>query len=316
METLIKIGISSCLLGNNVRYDGGHKLDRFLRDTFGKFAEYIPVCPESECGLGIPREAMRLEGDPQNPRLITIKNRKDITGKMKLWSMKRANELEKEELRGFIFKCRSPSCGMERVKVYNEKETPIQKGTGLFAKEFITHFPLIPVEEEGRLHDPLLRENFIERIFTLKRWRDLTKGKLSIGKLVEFHTRNKLLLLAHSEKHYRLIGKMVAQTEKISVNESFREYEKNMIEALKLKATPSKNKNVLQHMMGYFKKVLSPDEKQELLGVIDEYATGNVPLIVPITLINHYVRKYDQVYLKHQTYLNPNLLELKLRNHV
>lgn len=316
MTTPIKIGISSCLLGHNVRYDGGHKLDRFLRDTLGEFVEYVPVCPESECGLGIPREAMRLEGDPENPRLITNKSRKDITGKMKQWSIKRVKELEKEELCGFIFKSRSPSSGMERVKVYNEKGMPVFKGTGLYANEFMKHFPLIPVEDEGRLHDPLLRENFIEGIFTLKRWRDLTKGKFSIRKLIEFHTKNKLLLLSHSEKHYRIMGKMVARTEKRSARESFAEYEKNMIEALKLKATPRKNKNVLQHMMGYFKKVLSPDEKQELLGVIDEYTGGNVPLIVPITLINHYVRKYKETYLEQQTYLNPHPLELKLRNHV
>lgn len=316
METPIKIGISSCLLGNEVRYDGGHKLDRFLRDTLGKYVEYVPVCPESECGLGIPREAMRLEGDPENPRLITNKSRKDITRKMKLWSIKRVKDLEKEKLCGFIFKSRSPSSGMERVKVYNEKGMPVLKGTGIFAKEFIKHFPLIPVEEEGRLHDPLLRENFIERIFTLKRWRDLTEGKLSVGKLVEFHTKNKLLLLSHSEKHYRIMGRMVAQTEKKSVRESFADYEKNMIEALTLKTTPRKNKNVLQHMMGYFKKLLTSDEKQELLEVMDEYTGGIVPLIVPVTLINHYVRKYDEAYLKQQTYLNPHPVELKLRNHV
>lgn len=316
MLTPIKIGISSCLLGHKVRYDGGHKLDGFLRDTLGKFVEYIPVCPEQECGLGVPREAMRLEGDPEAPRLITIRSRKDLTKKMKKWSVKRVKELENEELCGFIFKSKSPSSGMERVKVYSGKGMPVLKGTGLFAKEFINHFPLIPVEEEGRLHDPLLRENFIERIFTLKRWVDLTKDKLSIGKLVEFHTKNKLLLLSHSEKHYRLMGKMVAESGKKSIGESFNEYERAMVEALKLKATPRKNKNVLQHMTGYFKKVLSADEKQELLDVIDEYASGNTPLIVPITLISHYVRKYDESYLKMQTYLNPHPVELKLRNHV
>jgi uncharacterized protein YbgA (DUF1722 family)/uncharacterized protein YbbK (DUF523 family) len=316
MITPIKIGISSCLLGNEVRYDGGHKLDRFLRDTLGKFVEYVPVCPEEECGLGIPREAMRLEGDPEDPRLVTNKSKKDLTERMKAWSIKRVKELENEALCGFIFKSRSPSSGMERVKVYNEKGMPVLKGTGIFAREFINHFPLIPTEEEGRLHDPLLRENFIENIFTLKRWRDLTKDKLSRGKLVEFHTKNKLLLLSHSEKHYRIMGKMVAESAKKPIRESFHEYEKNMIEALKLKPTPRKNRNVLQHMMGYFKKVLSADEKKELLDVIAEYAGGNTPLIVPITLISHYVRKYDESYLKSQTYLNPHPVELKLRNHV
>jgi len=172
--TPIKIGISSCLLGNSVRYDGEHNLDNFLKDTLGKFVKYIPVCPESECGLGVPREAMRLEGDPEDPRLVTIRSRKDVTKIMRQWSLKRVKELEKEDLCGFIFKSKSPSSGMERIKVYNEKGVAILKGTGLFAREFMTHFPLVPVEDEGRLHDPALRENFIEKIFTLKRWRDIT----------------------------------------------------------------------------------------------------------------------------------------------
>lgn len=312
----IKIGISSCLLGHSVRYDGGHKLDRFLRDTLGSHVEYVPVCPESECGLGIPREAMRLEGDPENPRLFTVRSKKDITPLMKKWAAGRVRELEKEDLCGFIFKSRSPSSGMERVKVYNEKGIPVPKGSGLFAKEFMLHFPLIPVEDEGRLHDPGLRENFIERVFTLKRWRKAAGGRLSAGKLVEFHTRNKLLILSHSEKHYRLMGKMVAQSENMPQDQLFKKYEKTMIEALRLKATPSKNRNVLQHMMGYFKKMLSPDEKEELLDILSQYAKGNTPLIVPVTLIRHYVRKYNEKYLNAQTYLNPHPVELKLRNHV
>ncbi|MBN2419095.1 MAG: DUF523 and DUF1722 domain-containing protein [Deltaproteobacteria bacterium] len=316
MTAPVKIGISSCLLGMEVRYDGGHKLDRFLTDTLGVFVEYVPVCPETECGLGTPREAMRLEGDIENPRLMTIKSRRDITDRMKRWSIKRVAELAKDDLCGFIFKSKSPSSGMERVRVYNEKGMPVQKGTGLFAREFMDKFPLIPAEDEGRLHDPDLRENFIERIFCLRRWRDITKDKLTPGKLVAFHSANKLLFFSHSEKHYRMMGRIVAGAGKTGIQDTCSIYEKTMLESLRLKATPNKHTNVLMHMMGYFKKVLTNDEKQELLEKINEYKDGFIPLIVPVTLIDHYVRKYDETYLKNQTYLNPHPVELKLRNHV
>jgi uncharacterized protein YbgA (DUF1722 family)/uncharacterized protein YbbK (DUF523 family) len=315
MTTQIKIGISSCLLGNHVRYDGGHKLDLFIRDTLGAFVEYVPVCPEAECGLGIPREAMRLEGDAKDPRLVTVKTRIDMTTRMKQWAKTRIIELEKEGLCGFIFKSRSPSSGMERVKVYNDRGMPVLTGTGLFARVFMDRFPMIPVEDEGRLHDPELRENFIERIFTLKRWRDMLVGKKSAAKLVKFHTDNKLLFFSHSEKLYREMGRMVAEAGKNNQGDIFSAYEKIMIDALKYKATPAKHINVLMHMMGYFKKFLSSDEKQELLERINEYKEGFIPLIVPVTLIGHYVRKYDEPYLKTQTYLNPHPVELRLRNH-
>jgi uncharacterized protein YbgA (DUF1722 family) len=205
---------------------------------------------------------------------------------------------------------------MERVKVYSDKGMPVKKGVGMFARVFMEHFPRIPVEEEGRLHDPKLRENFIESIFALKRWRETLKGRRILGDLVNFHTQNKMLLLSHSEKHHRLMGKIVARGKAVPLDELYGEYEGLLMEALKLKTTIKKNVNVLQHMMGYFKKDLTSDEKQELLEVLEEYRKGYVPLIVPVTLINHYVRKYDQPYLKQQTYLNPHPMALQLRNHV
>jgi uncharacterized protein YbbK (DUF523 family) len=186
----IKLGVSSCLLGENVRYDGGHKLDRFLRDTLGKYVEYVPVCPEAECGLGVPREAMHLEGDPASPRLITIRTRQDMTRHMMTWAHKRVAQLEKEALCGFIFNSDSPSSGMERIKIYNEKGVPVKKGVGIFARIFMEHFPLLPVEDDGRLHGLNLRENFIERIFALRRWRDILEKKESKENLVDFHTRH------------------------------------------------------------------------------------------------------------------------------
>jgi uncharacterized protein YbgA (DUF1722 family) len=201
------------------------------------------------------------------------------------------------------------------VKVYNEKGMPEKTGRGMFAKTFMDHFPLIPVEEEGRLHDPKLRENFIESIFTLRRWREVAQEKKSLGNLVAFHTQHKLLILSHSEKHYRAMGKVVAEGKKLPPTDLYAHYETLLLEALKLRTTVKKNANVLQHMMGYFKEQLSKDEKQELLQILDQYRKGYIPLVVPITLLNHYVRKYREDYLQQQVYLNPHPVALQLRNH-
>jgi uncharacterized protein YbbK (DUF523 family) len=165
----IKLGISSCLLGFNVRYDGGHKLDCSLRDTLGAFIEYVPVCPEVECGLGVPRESLLLEGEPDNPRLVTTGGKQDRTDLLVNWARKRVVELEVENLCGFVFKRNSPSCGITRVTVYNNSGMAVKTGIGIFAGIFIKHFSRLPVEDEGRLQDSMLREHFLERIFALKR---------------------------------------------------------------------------------------------------------------------------------------------------
>jgi len=311
----IKLGISSCLLGEKVRYDGGHKLDKFLTDTLGEYVEYVPVCPEVGCGLGVPRKSMRLEGKPESPRLIVTSTREDMTDRMVNWAQKRVVQLE-EDICGFIFKSDSPSSGMERVKIYNENSMPVKNGTGIFAKIFMEHFPLLPVEDEGRLHDPGLRENFIEMIFSLKRWRETLSNKNYKKSLIDFHTKHKLLILAHSPKHYQLMGKLVAAQKSLAGKDIQKQYQDLLLEALKIKATPAKHVNVLQHMMGYFKEQLSGDEKTELLELINHYHDGYIPLVVPVTLISHYVRKYDEPYLSQQVYLNPHPSELQLRNHV
>jgi uncharacterized protein YbgA (DUF1722 family)/uncharacterized protein YbbK (DUF523 family) len=304
------------LLGDKVRYDGGHKLDRFLTDILGQWVDYVPVCPEVECGLPVPRESMRLEGDPESPRLVTTRTKMDKTAQMMQWAKRRVAELEKENLLGFIFKSGSPSSGMERVKVYDRNGMPSKKGSGMFARAFMEHFPLLPVEEEGRLNDPALRENFIERIFTLARWREILSARKNRGGLIEFHTGHKMMILSHSTSYYRDMGRMVAQSKEIPIKELFARYEESLLKALKLMATTKKNTNVLMHMMGYFKRNLSADEKDELLQIIDFYRNGLVPLVVPLTLINHYVRKYDQPYLRQQFYLNPHPAELQLRTKV
>ncbi len=310
-----RLGISTCLLGENVRWDGGHQHDRFLTGTLGRFVDYVPVCPEVECGFPIPREPFHLEGDPQHPRLVTSRTNVDHTKRMERWAADRVAELEKEELCGFIFKSGSPSSGMERVKVRNEKGMPVKKGRGIFARVFMEKFPLLPVEDDGRLHDIHLRENFIERIFTLKRWREMVRDRKNMGGLVDFHTRHKMLIMAHHPEIYRKMGKLVAGEGPQPLPQRLERYQQLLMDALKYRATQRKNSNVLQHAMGYFKKQLTHDEKLELLEVIDAYRLGLTPLIVPVTLMRHYVRKYDQPYLKEQIYLNPHPLELQLRNH-
>ncbi len=316
MSSRIKIGISTCLLGEKVRYDGGHKLDRFLTQTLGQYVTYVPVCPEVECGMGIPRESLHLVGDPEAPRLTTTRTHRDFTEQMTQWARQKLSELEKENLCGFIFKSDSPSSGMERVKVYSEAGMPRKIGVGIFARLFMNHFPRTPVEEEGRLHDPTLRENFIEQIFTLQRWRDLKETGGAMEDLIHFHTRHKLLILSHSPRHYQAMGKLTASGASLPFKELLDQYESLLMQALKLKTTTRKNTNVLQHIMGYFKSELTHDEKQELLDIINEYYHENFPLIVPVTLLNHYVRKYHQTYLMGQYYLNPHPCALQLRNHV
>ena len=315
MPDRIRLGISACLLGEKVRYDGQHKLDRSLRDTLGRFVEYVPVCPEVEVGLPVPRPALHLEGDPENPRLVFTKSGEEITGRVKAWAARRLRELEGKGLCGFIFKAGSPSSGMERVCVTNARGMPEKKGVGIWARAFMDRFPLLPVEDEGRLHDPDLRENFIERVFTLRRWRDAMVAGKTRGNLVAFHTRHKYLLQAHGEQGARQMSRLVAHAKELGSADLYNRYLALLMDTLRKRATVKRHTNVLQHMMGYFKRELSAEEKQELLEVIERYRAGLVPLIVPVTLLNHYVRKYDQAYLREQVYLNPHPVELRLRNH-
>ena len=311
----IKIGVSACLLGEKVRYDGGHKHDRYITDTLGLFFRFVPVCPEVGCGLPVPREAMRLERHGEDIRLVTNKTRVDHTERMLAWCAKQVAELEGEDLCGFIFKKDSPSSGLFNLKVYGTG-TPAKTGRGLFARAVTEHFPLLPVEEEGRLHDMVLRENFIERVFACRRWKNLLKGEKTAGRLVEFHTVHKLLIMAHSPEIYREMGKLVAHGTEMPRDEFFSRYQELFMKALALHATVRKNTNVLQHIAGYFKKELTREEKLELQGVIEEYRQRLVPRIVPMTLLLHYIRKYGQNYLLKQVYLSPTPQELMLRNHV
>jgi len=312
----IRIGISSCLLGEKVRYDGGHKLDRYITDTLGYYFEWVPVCPEIEYGLPVPRESMRLIGDPASPRIVTVRTGVDHTEGMIKWAGDKLKQLEKEDLCGFIFKSKSPSSGIGGVKIYTSSGMPSNRGTGIFGGAFTRYFPLIPVIDDGRLHNPNLRENFIEWVLVFKRWEEFLKNAPKIRDLIAFHTNLKLLILSHSPNHYSTLGKLVAQAKKYQRDGLYSEYARILMEGLRLLATIKKNTNVLLHIAGYFKKQLTPEDKRELLEVIEQYHKGYIPLIVPITLINHYVRKFEESYLKNQFYLNPHPAELMLRNHV
>jgi uncharacterized protein YbgA (DUF1722 family)/uncharacterized protein YbbK (DUF523 family) len=282
----------------------------------GRYVEWVSVCPEVEAGLGTPREAMRLVGDPRHLRLVTIKSGKDHTRALETMTTNRLAELESLDLSGYVFKKGSPSCGIERVRIYNEHGMPSWNGVGLFARAFIELFPLIPVEEEGRLCEPTLRENFIERVFCYRRWQDLMQNGVTRQSLVQFHTIHKYLLLAHHPQQGEVLGRLIGQAHLHRPKELAQRYGELFMKTLAVKATVRKHVNVLQHILGYFKERLVAHEKAELLGVIGDYHHGLTPLIVPLTLIKHYVQIFDVSYIRAQVYLNPHPKELMLRNHV
>jgi uncharacterized protein YbgA (DUF1722 family)/uncharacterized protein YbbK (DUF523 family) len=312
----LRIGISRCLLGDTVRYDGGHKKDEFLTEVFGQFVEWVPVCPEVEAGFGTPREAMRLVGEAGASRLITIKTGRDHTQAMERFSHRRVRELKGLDLSGYVFKKDSPSCGLERVRLYSPHGMPSRTGVGIFARAFQNQFPLIPVEEEGRLNDPVIRENFIERVFCYHRWRSLTRGRLTRQALVAFHSTHKYLLLAHSREHYQTLGRLAGNAHLYRPSELAQRYGVLLMKTLKVKATVRKHVNVLNHIVGYFTNRLGKAEKEELHDAISDYHRGLTPLIVPLTLVKHYVRLFDITYMQGQVYLNPHPKELMLRNRV
>jgi len=315
MNDPITVGISSCLLGEKVRYDGGHRHDHYITDTLGRFFSFVSVCPEVGSGMSIPREAMRLEGSPASPRLVTVKTRLDLTQRMQDYCRGRVAALEHEELCGFIFKKNSPSSGLHRVKVYNNG-MPTKNGRGLFAAEVVRQFPFLPVEEEGRLADPVLRENFIERVFTYARWKRFLAAGPELGDLVQFHTAHKLLVMAHSPTIYRELGGLVGNGKQLKKVELFQRYEELLMMAMALIATVKKHTNVMMHIMGYFKGALPREEKEELLELIRQYHDHLVPQVVPITMLKHYCLKFNEPYLRGQLYLSPHPAELALRNHV
>ena len=312
----IRVGISSCLLGAPVRFDGGHKRDPFLTETFGAFVEWVPVCPEVECGFGTPRESMRLVRGDTGVRMLTVRTAVDHTDRMAEYARRRVVALAADGLSGYVLKKDSPSCGVDRVRVYGAHGVPDKSGRGLFAAHLVERFPSLPVEEEGRLSDPRLRENFVERVFAYWRLRRLFSGRWNLGELVAFHTAHKLIVMAHSLDAYRTLGRLVAGARGFARSDVERRYTQALMSALAVIATPRRHVNVLQHMSGYFKAHLDAESKRELATAIDDYRRQLVPLVVPMTLLRHHVRVHSVSYLAGQLYLAPHPKELMLRNHV
>jgi uncharacterized protein YbgA (DUF1722 family)/uncharacterized protein YbbK (DUF523 family) len=314
-ESRIQVGISSCLLGESVRFDSGHKRDAYINVDLAKYFEYVSFCPEVGIGMGIPRPPIRLVGDPAQPRAVGVRVEGiDVTEK--LIDYAHAVVADLPPISGYLFKRGSPSCGMERVKIYTDKGMPNGSTSGLYASIVMRGLPNLPVEEEGRLNDPVLRENFVERVYVFDRWQRLCKDELTPAKLIAFHTRHKFLLLSHSETHYRRLGRLVADAGTRDMRELSREYVSTLMDGLKRRATRRRHSNVLQHIMGYLKRSIDTGDKAELNRVIAEYKEGTVPLIVPMKLIEHHFRRHPDDYMALQIYLAPHPTDLGLRNHL
>lgn len=311
----IRVGISSCLLGKTVRYDGGHKHNRYITKILGKFFEFVPICPEIAIGLGTPRPSVRLVGDVETPRAVGTKNPDlDVTERLDQYGAAMVKTCR--PLSGYIFKRGSPSCGMERVKVFIQAGTPSSAGTGIYAKRILSALPLLPAEEEGRLTDPVLRENFVSRVFVYRRWQLLESEGVTPGALVRFHTRHKMLIRAHDEGGYARLGRLVADAGNGNLETLVKEYAALLMKTLKRPATRRQHSNVLSHLAGYLKRDIDAGDKAELVRLIEEYRLGRVPLAVPITTLKHHFRRCPDAYVGHQVYLDPHPEELQLRNFI
>ena len=315
-DSRIRLGISTCLLGEKVRFDGGHKHDRFLTDVVGPYVEWVPVCPELEIGMGAPREAIRLERAGEDVRLVGTRSGRDYTGRMETFSRSRVTGLAGLGLRGYILKKSSPSCGMERVKIYDKNQVPSRDGVGIYARVLKERYPLLPMEEEGRLRDPRLRENFITRIFAYDRWIRMRDNNPKPKDIVAFHTAHKMTLLAHSPKQYEALGRLVARAGKTPMEELLAEYEEGLMTGLQAVASPGRHSNVLEHFAGYLKDELSSEDKKELHGVIGEYRKGYVPLVTPLTLLHHHLKRLGHSWVEAQVYLEPYPRDLALRSNI
>ena len=313
---LVRVGISACLLGEPVRYDGGHKRDGYIVETLGPYFQWVPVCPEVELGLGTPREPIRLEEDGGTVRLVSTESRQDITKQMRRYARRRVEDVIREEISGYLLKSRSPSCGLQRVKVYHGRGAPRKRGIGLFAAELLRRSPNLPLEEEDRLHDPALRENWIERVFAYHDLQRLFRPRWTLADLSQFHRRYKFALMAHWQKGHRDLSGLVAEAESLGREELRQRYEERFMAVLRRPATPRKHTSVLRHVLRVFERELDRPARQKLLEQIDDYRHGRVPLVVPLVLVRHYAQLLDVESLREQVYLNPHPSELALRNHV
>ncbi|WSC90666.1 DUF523 and DUF1722 domain-containing protein [Streptosporangium sp. NBC_01756] len=308
-----QVAVSSCLTGEPVRFNGGHSRDRFLSGELDPYVDWVRVCPEMEIGLGTPRETLRLERSPDGPRLVTRNTGVDLTDPMTALGAARARTLDVD---GYVFKSRSPSCGVHGIPVYTGDAAVDRGGRGVFAARIIDAHPLLPVEDEGRLNDALLRETFVERIFAHARLRALLRSDWRPRDLVAFHSRHKMQILAHDPTAYRRTGRVVAQAGLRSHAELAADYTREFGTALARKATIGRHVNVLQHCLGMVSDSLDHTRRADLLEVIASYQAGQVALSVPATLLRHHARGESAEYLRDQTYFSPYPEELRLRNHV
>jgi uncharacterized protein YbgA (DUF1722 family)/uncharacterized protein YbbK (DUF523 family) len=301
----IAIGISACLLGSTVRFDGGHKRDRNVVEILGRHFRWHPVCPEAEIGLGTPRESLRLVGDAARPRLVAPRSGRDLTAEMERHAAARADELAGRALRGFILKKDSPSCGRERVRVYDSNGVPSRDGSGLFATALRQRLPNLPIEEEGRLNDPLLRESFVNRVFAYDRWLRLRATDLRRGDLVAFHTAHKLLLRAHDPAGYHELGQLVAAVADEPLETVLDLYEVRFLAALAQPASSKRHVDVLQHLLGFLRPGLPGVQRQAIAAVIEEYRQGLLPRAAPLELLRHHLRLLGLPWVDSQVYLQP-----------
>jgi len=312
----IPVGISSCLLGEEVRFDGGHKRHRFVTDVLGDYVQWVRSCPEVGAGMGVPRESIRLVRVGDDVRLLGNRTDNDVTDGIVRYTARRMDQIAPLRLRGYVLKKDSPSCGMERVRLYDENGVPARDGVGLFAAGLMDRFPNLPIEEEGRLNDPRLRENFITRVFAYDRWLRLVERGPTAGDIVDFHTRHKMLIMAHSQEHYRELGQLVARAGSMDMDELIAEYERLLMAGLRQVASPGQHANVLEHLAGFLKRDLGPVDKKELHDVIREYRLGRIPLIAPLLLLYHHLKHLRDDWLDAQVYLQPYPAELALRSSI
>ncbi|MDJ0974874.1 MAG: DUF523 and DUF1722 domain-containing protein [Planctomycetota bacterium] len=319
-ELTVRVGVSTCLLGENVRINGGHCRNTFLVEDLGKHVTWRPVCPEVEVGMSIPRPPMRLvrkkaDGPEAAPELVMSKTGESVHERMAEWSEARLDKLAHDDLDGYVFKKDSPTCGMERVKVYDDNGMPTKSGVGIWAGRFKERFPLLPTEEEGRLNDPRLRENFVLRIYTHARWRSLLENDPTPGGLVRFHTAHKMLLLAHNQQQYRELGRIVARAGADPWDEIATAYGDGLMRTLAHRPNRGRHLNTLQHLAGFLRPHLSDTHRQELHGLFATYRKGVVPLVVPLTMLCHHLRTHNpHEWAEQQVYLRPYPEELLLRN--
>lgn len=310
----VRVGISSCLLGEQVRYDGGHKRDAFLTDELARHVEFVPLCPEVEIGLSVPRPALRLERRGDDVRMVVTESGEDLTERMGSWAQGAAERIAAAGLDGYVLKKSSPSCGMERVKVYDENGAPARGGRGLFAAALMERLPLLPVEEEGRLRDARLREHFVARIFARARVREFLASDWGPAQLVEFHAGEKMLVRVHDPGLALELGRLVAEAGRLDRAELAARYEELHARALAKPATPGRHQDVLEHLAGHVTEEVSSEDRAELQRAIEEYRDGIVPLAVPLALLRRHIRAASAEWAAAQVYLEPAPRELGLRS--